>query len=107
MVGNAIKFTDEGRVRLSVVRAGEHLKITVSDTGIGISPESQSAIFEEFRQADESDTREKGGTGLGLAIARRMIELHGGELAVDSRLGEGATFTIKMPLQAVIPEEAR
>jgi PAS domain S-box-containing protein len=105
LVGNAIKFTDEGGVRLSVVQVGDHLEISVSDTGIGISPESQSAIFEEFRQADDSDTREKGGSGLGLAIARRMIELHGGQLAVDSRLGEGATFTIKIPLQAVIPEE--
>jgi PAS domain S-box-containing protein len=105
LVGNAIKFTDEGGVRLSIAGAGDHLEISVSDSGIGISPESQSAIFEEFRQADDSDTREKGGTGLGLAIARRMIELHGGTLSLDSRLGEGATFIIKMPLRAVVSEE--
>ncbi len=107
LVGNAIKFTGEGCVRLSVDRIGDHLRISVSDTGIGISSESQSAIFEEFRQADDSDTREKGGTGLGLAIAKHMIELHGGEVAVDSTIGEGATFTIKMPLRAEIPEEVR
>ena len=93
------------RLRLSIAGAGDHLEISVSDSGIGISPESQSAIFEEFRQADDSDTREKGGTGLGLAIARRMIELHGGTLSLDSRLGEGATFIIKMPLRAVVSEE--
>jgi PAS domain S-box-containing protein len=107
LVGNAIKFTDEGCVRLSVDRIDDSLRIAVSDTGIGISPESQAAIFEEFLQADDSDTREKGGTGLGLAIAKHMIELHGGEVAVDSNIGEGATFTITMPLRAKIPEEVR
>jgi PAS domain S-box-containing protein len=106
LVSNAIKFTDEGGVCLSIAGAGDHLEISVSDTGIGISPENQAAIFEEFRQADDSDTREKGGTGLGLAIARRMIELHGGTLSLDSRLGEGATFIIKMPLRAAVSEEA-
>jgi PAS domain S-box-containing protein len=107
LVGNAIKFTDEGCVRLAVEHVDDHLHISVSDTGIGIAPESHAAIFEEFHQADDSDTREKGGTGLGLSIAKHMIELHGGKLAVDSRLGEGATFTIDLPLRAEIPEEVR
>ncbi len=92
---------------MAVERVDDHLHISVSDTGIGIAPESHAAIFEEFHQADDSDTREKGGTGLGLSIAKHMIELHGGELAVDSRLGEGATFTIDLPLRAKIPEEVR
>ena len=105
LAGNAIKFTEEGHVALAVKRNGDRFEITVSDSGIGISKADQETIFEEFRQADESNTREKGGTGLGLAICKRMIELHGGWLSVESRAGEGSIFTILLPIRGGMTEE--
>ena len=71
----------------------------VTDSGPGIAPEDQQKIFEEFQQVDNSNTRKKGGTGLGLAIARRIIEMHGGRLWVDSTLGHGSTFSFSVPMQ--------
>jgi signal transduction histidine kinase len=72
----------------------------VRDTGPGISADNQAKLFQEFQQADNSITKAKGGTGLGLAISRRIIELHGGRLWVDSSLGKGAVFTFEVPLVA-------
>jgi PAS domain S-box-containing protein len=105
LVGNAIKFTEQGGIRLAAQQDGDCFRISVSDTGIGISSADREAIFEEFRQADESNTRVKGGTGLGLAICKRMIELHGGQLSVESQVGEGSMFTIRLPVRAELTEE--
>jgi signal transduction histidine kinase/CheY-like chemotaxis protein len=97
LVGNAVKFTEKGEVVASVSvdhRDGERvgLKFTVSDTGIGIPPEKQALIFEPFEQADGSTTRKYGGTGLGLAITRRLVDMMGGRLGLESRAGEGSRF---------------
>ena len=97
LVGNAIKFTDTGEVRITASAANGAFTVAVRDTGPGISQADQGKIFEEFQQADSSITRKKGGTGLGLAIAKRIIELHGGSIDVESRLGDGSTFTFTLP----------
>jgi signal transduction histidine kinase len=99
LVGNAIKFTEEGGIGVQVGVAGPAFEVSVRDTGPGIAPADQERIFEEFQQADTSTTRPKGGTGLGLAIARRIVALHGGRLWVDSVLGEGATFRFSVPVR--------
>ena len=97
LLGNAIKFTSQGEVRLRVCLVAEEgdqalVRFSVADTGIGIAAEAQARIFDSFSQADYSTTRTYGGTGLGLAIARQLAELMGGELGVESELGQGATF---------------
>jgi signal transduction histidine kinase len=74
--------------------------VQVRDTGPGIAADQQAKIFEEFQQADSSSTREKGGTGLGLAIAKRIVEMHGGRIWVESVAGKGATFSFTLPTQA-------
>ena len=99
LVGNAIKFTEEGGVGVQVVASGPAFEVSVRDTGPGIAPADQARIFEEFQQADTSTTRPKGGTGLGLAIARRIVALHGGRLWVESVAGEGATFRFSIPVR--------
>jgi GAF domain-containing protein len=99
LVGNAIKFTEEGGVGVEVGVVGPAFEISVRDTGPGIAPADQERIFEEFQQADTSTTRPKGGTGLGLAIARRIVGLHGGRLWVESVPGEGATFRFSVPVR--------
>ena len=93
LVGNAIKFTDAGEVTIKVAPANGSFSVAVHDTGPGIDPANQEKLFEEFQQADNSITKAKGGTGLGLAISRRIIEMHGGRLWVDSSPGNGAIFT--------------
>ena len=100
LLSNAIKFTPPGgRVLVRLNRAGSNAEITVSDTGMGISPEFLPFVFDRFRQADGSITRAHGGLGLGLAIVRHLIELHGGTVVASSQgQGEGATFTVKLPL---------
>jgi signal transduction histidine kinase len=99
LVSNALKFTDKGGVtiRCNTLRNHDMLCISVSDTGIGIAPAALSYIFEAFRQADGSTTRRFGGTGLGLTIAKKLIELQGGEIAVESIPGEGTTFSFTLP----------
>ena len=105
LLSNSAKFTREGTVTLHVNRiqqAGEEwLSFAVSDTGIGIAPDKLEHVFEEFTQADDSTTRDYGGTGLGLAISQRFCKLLGGDLSVHSELGEGSTFTIRIP--AILP----
>lgn len=98
LLNNAIKFTDNGKVGLSVRREGERLAFAVSDTGRGIPAEALEHIFEKFRQLDQFVTRDHGGTGLGLALAREFAHLLSGDLVVESRVGEGSTFTLFLPL---------
>jgi len=98
LVSNAIKFTDAGSVSVRARLDGGSLLVAVSDTGVGIAAQDQERIFGEFQQVDSSSTRKKGGTGLGLAIARRIVELHGGRVWVDSRPGRGSTFSFTLPL---------
>lgn len=99
LLGNAIKFTDEGEVRVEVTVSNETLWVSVFDTGPGLSEADQRMIFEEFHQADGSSTRKKGGTGLGLAIAKRIVEMHGGRIGVESTLGKGSTFYFTLPVR--------
>jgi len=107
LIGNALKFTEQGRVGLSIERlsadtdAGVMIRIRVTDTGIGIAPEQQLRLFSSFEQADASTTRKYGGTGLGLAITRRLTELMGGQIEVQSAPEQGSTFTVTLPF--VIP----
>jgi two-component system sensor histidine kinase ChiS len=100
LVGNAIKFTDTGTVTLSAweVPDRQHLTVAVSDTGIGIAPDKLDRIFESFEQADGSTARQYGGTGLGLAITKQLVELHGGEIQVESTVGEGSRFAFTLPI---------
>jgi signal transduction histidine kinase len=105
LVGNAIKFTDEGEVVVSAAAANGSFNLSVRDTGPGISETDQAKLFQEFQQADNSITRKKGGTGLGLAISKRIIELQGGRIWVDSRLGQGSTFFVSLPVQ--VEQQAR
>ena len=99
LVGNAIKFTDQGEVKIKAAAANGAYTLSVCDTGPGIPPGDQAKIFEEFQQADSSATKKKGGTGLGLSIARRIIEMHGGRIWVDSEVGKGATFSFTLPVR--------
>jgi signal transduction histidine kinase len=100
LVGNAIKFTDKGEVAVKASAANGALTVAVCDSGPGISPADQARIFDEFQQADSSTTRAKGGTGLGLAIAKRIIEMHGGRIWVESALGKGSRFFFTLPVKA-------
>jgi signal transduction histidine kinase/predicted transcriptional regulator with HTH domain len=99
LLSNAVKFTpDGGSVEVSAVREPDNVVIAVRDTGIGIAPEDQDAVFEEFRQVGRDYTRKQEGTGLGLALTRRFVELHGGRLTVESELGKGSTFKFNLPV---------
>jgi signal transduction histidine kinase len=100
LVGNAIKFTEAGEVAIEASCPDGSFRIAVRDSGPGISLADQAKIFEEFQQVDNTLTREKRGTGLGLAISKRIIEMHGGRILVDSEVGKGATFTIRLPVSA-------
>ncbi len=99
LVGNAIKFTDKGEVAIRASAANGAFTVAVCDTGPGIPAVDQAKIFEEFQQADSSITRKKGGTGLGLSIAKRIIEMHGGRIWVESESGKGSTFYFTLPVQ--------
>jgi signal transduction histidine kinase len=99
LVGNAIKFTDTGEVAMKAAAANGSYTIAVTDTGPGIAEADQAKIFEEFQQSESTHTKAKGGTGLGLAIAKRIVEMHGGRLWVESKLGGGSTFFFTVPLR--------
>jgi GAF domain-containing protein len=99
LVGNAIKFTDAGEIAVKAAASNGAYTISVRDTGPGIAEADQAKIFDEFQQADSTQTKAKGGTGLGLAIAKRIIEMHGGTLWVESSLGAGSTFSFTVPLR--------
>jgi signal transduction histidine kinase len=100
LVGNAIKFTDAGEVVVEASATNGAFNLSVRDTGPGISPTDQAKLFQEFQQADNSITRKKGGTGLGLAISKRIIEMHGGRIWVESVVGQGSTFFVTVPVEA-------
>jgi len=99
LLSNAAKFTEKGRITLAVARAGDALRFSVADTGIGMNAEQVGKLFERFTQADASTTRRFGGTGLGLAISQAFAEMLGGAITVESRQGEGTTFTLTLPQQ--------
>jgi protein-histidine pros-kinase len=106
LVGNAVKFTERGRVVVEACvierqTSGTRVRIAVTDTGIGVPPDRQAAIFESFAQADESTNRLYGGTGLGLSISRQLVALMGGRMGVDSVPGAGSTFWIELTMEEV------
>ena len=105
LLSNAVKFTGRGeKVQVRLARVNSHVEVAVSDTGIGIPADFLPHVFERFRQADASTTRESGGLGLGLAIARQLTEMHGGTIqAASAGVGHGATFTVQLPLMSVLP----
>ncbi len=103
LLSNAIKFTPEGgQIRMGARRApaGDGIEVVVSDTGIGIKPEDQGRIFQEFEQLDNAYLREQQGTGLGLALTRKLVELHGGRIGVESQPGAGSTFRFVLPFES-------
>jgi signal transduction histidine kinase len=99
LVGNALKFTRQGRVAIAVERLDDVLRFRVADTGIGIAKEHIEGLFAEFQQADSTIAREFGGTGLGLSITKRFVEMHGGRVWVESEVGRGSTFFFSIPLR--------
>jgi len=99
LLSNAIKFTPEGgRIDIGALPKDGFVDVSISDTGVGIAPEDQEAVFEEFRQVGTVDKKAEG-TGLGLTLCRKFIELHGGKIWVKSQLGAGSTFTFTMPVR--------
>jgi signal transduction histidine kinase len=98
LVGNAIKFTDTGEVTMKASTAKGSYTVAVRDTGPGIAEADQAKIFEEFQQSVSTHTKAKGGTGLGLAISKRIIEMHGGRIWVESQPGQGSTFAFTLPV---------
>ena len=100
LLSNACKFTKQGEVKLKarrVANGGDWIELAVCDTGIGMTPEQQAKLFEEFTQADSSTARQYGGTGLGLAITRKLALMMGGDVTVTSELGKGSIFTVRLP----------
>jgi signal transduction histidine kinase len=102
LVGNAIKFTDTGEVRIVAKAADNLFAVSVVDTGPGIPEQERTRIFEQFHQVDAANTKAKGGTGLGLSIAKQIVEMHGGSIWVESMLGQGSTFHMELPVRAEI-----
>ncbi len=107
LVGNAIKFTEAGEVRVEATASNDNFVVSVSDTGPGLSEADKQMIFEEFHQVDGSSTRKKGGTGLGLSIAKRIVEMHGGRIWVESTEGKGSTFWFTLPVRVERQKEQR
>jgi len=99
LAGNAIKFTDSGEVVIKAEAKNGSFNVSVRDTGPGISAADRAKLFQEFQQADNAITRKKGGTGLGLAISKRIIEMHGGKIWVESQVGQGSTFVFTLPIR--------
>jgi signal transduction histidine kinase len=106
LVSNAVKFTEQGQVRLRAFQEDGRVCLEVQDTGVGIKPGDLDDIFEKFRQVDGSFTRRAQGTGLGLAITRHLVEMHGGNIDVRSQPGQGSTFTVRLPIDRPEAEAA-
>jgi signal transduction histidine kinase len=99
LLGNALKFTPVGgQISVRLWRDGPQAVLEVADTGIGIPPDQLERVFERFYQVDGSTTRRYGGTGLGLALVKEIVEAHGGQVSVSSQVGQGSTFTVRLPL---------
>ena len=98
LLSNAVKFTERGEVRLSVSREGEQVVFEVRDTGPGIAPGDRERIFDPFTQVERPATRSKGGTGLGLAVSQELARMIGGEITLESEVGKGSTFTLRLPI---------
>jgi signal transduction histidine kinase len=99
LLSNAVKFTPEGgRIDVDAALADGAVEISVSDTGIGIAPEDQERIFEEFRQVGKDYAQKREGTGLGLTLTKKFVEMHGGKIWVKSELGRGSRFTFTLPI---------
>jgi signal transduction histidine kinase/ActR/RegA family two-component response regulator len=107
LLSNAAKFTEEGHILLKAEAGSQFVTISVRDTGIGIDQAAQQQLFVPFQQVDPSVTRRAGGTGLGLAICRRFVELHGGEIWVESEPGQGSTFSFTLPVHDRVQEQAQ
>jgi signal transduction histidine kinase len=105
LVGNAVKFTDSGKVVIRADAAEGSFSVAVHDSGPGISVSDQAKLFQEFQQADNSVARSKGGSGLGFAISKRIVEMHGGKIQVESVVGSGSTFSFTLPI--VVELQAR
>jgi signal transduction histidine kinase len=104
LLSNAVKFTPEGgRIGIKARKVGGAVEISVRDTGIGISPEDQAKIFEEFRQVSSNYAHKTEGTGLGLTLAKKFVELHGGKIWVESEVGKGSTFSFSLPERSSLP----
>jgi signal transduction histidine kinase len=99
IISNACKFTDEGSIRISAQRQDDQIVISVTDTGPGIAPEDQAAVFEAFKQTN-SGLRQGGGTGLGMPISKNLAKAHGGDIELRSKAGEGATFIVTLPVKS-------
>ncbi|MBK8040816.1 MAG: PAS domain S-box protein [Verrucomicrobiaceae bacterium] len=112
LVGNGIKFTDEGHIRIAVKRLDSPpagpvtIEMSVTDTGIGMTPDQQAQLFQAFTQVDSSTTRRFGGTGLGLAISKRLVELMGGQIGVESERFAGSRFWLRLPMRVALVQEA-
>jgi len=106
LVGNAIKFTDQGSVEVRAAQAGDRFELSVVDSGLGIALADQARVFEEFQQVDNTSTRKKGGTGLGLSISRKIVELHGGRISVESEVGKGSIFKVSVPVNVAPVKDA-
>ncbi|MFN3435939.1 MAG: ATP-binding protein, partial [Sphingomonas sp.] len=101
LLSNAVKFTERGELAVAVAAAGDRLRLTIRDTGIGIPADKFDEVFESFKQVDAGTTRQFGGTGLGLAIVRNLAQALDGDVTVASVVGEGSTFTVDLPLRLV------
>jgi signal transduction histidine kinase len=99
LLGNAIKFTEQGSVTMRLYSSGDNWALEVQDTGIGIPPHAREFIFDEFRQVDNSSKRQYGGSGLGLAIVQKLVRAMRGSILLKSEVGEGSTFTVLLPMQ--------
>jgi signal transduction histidine kinase len=101
LLSNALKFTPSGAVTIRVAQspAAQAIVVAVTDTGVGIAPEDEGKVFEDFRQLDSSPARGYGGTGLGLSICRRLSQMLGGTIELSSEVGEGSTFTLSLPVK--------
>lgn len=97
LLSNAIKFTEKGSVKISCIEEGGMVKVSVADTGIGISEEDQKKLFQPFTQVQSGLTRPYEGTGLGLSISKKLVTLMGGDIGVESRPGQGSTFWFTIP----------
>jgi signal transduction histidine kinase len=106
LVGNALKFTQSGQIRIKLENVDAGVQVEVSDTGIGIPADQLPQVFERFHQVDASSTRRFGGTGIGLALTREIVELHGGRIEVESALGSGTTFRFNLPHESRLPDDA-